>query len=518
MKIPLNIILYRLSADSIYETQNIDLSQGYNGVKLFSSDNYAADNYSNYLYIISPDILQEPAFKETPDSFLCICSEAKPDMNFVSKNISLVLLFTNESFSSVFNRTLDIFHDFNDWDKEFHLSLLNKAPLQTLLNLSRTYLVHPMVVLDRNYSLLGFMKVPGCVDPIMESILSEGYVTPEIMTRLRQDGLISTSETGDNPLINYYCLTTEKCYYSMMYRFYSNDHIVGYALIFQCNVHPKTNFLYLMNLVAENIRLYFQQERYSSRSSSDMCESLLPEIMEHPETPEKQYADQISYIPGLEMKGHFLLAHVDYNNRSELPFSFVCWSLRNSIPDLKPFVYRNILYVLRMLAEEDNFDCFLSPDEEEIFKRSFRGCISVCGISGTFFTLLDLPMAAKQCQEAIQLGTEVMGNGHIFYRFSDVHTHYLLKELKHTLPMQMIFSPCYTVLKQYDKEHNTDLCYVFMQYLTHGRNINQTSAAIFLHRNTVMNKVKKAISVMHNEFEDTQTLMAFILSYLNDHM
>lgn len=518
MKIPLNIILYRLSANSIYETQNIDLSQGYNGVKLFSSDSYITNNHSNYLYIISPDILQRPALKETQGSFLCICSGAKPDMNFVSKNISLVLLFTNESFSSVFNRTLDIFHDFNNWDKEFHLTLLNKAPLQTLLNLSQTYLVHPMVVLDRNYSLMGFMKVPGCVDPIMEDILSEGYVTPKIMTRLRQDGLISTSETGDNPLINYYCLTTEKCYYSMMYRFYSNNHIVGYALIFQCNVHPKTNFLYLMNLVAENIQLYFQQERYSNRSSSDMCESLLSEIMEHPETPEKQYADQISYISGLEMKGHFLLAHVDYNNRSELPFSFVCWSLRNSIPDLKPFIYRNILYVLRMLAEEDNFDCFLSPEEEEIFKRSFRGCISACGISRTFFTLLDLPMAAKQCQEAIQLGTEVMGNGHIFYRFSDVHTHYLLKELKHTLPMQMIFSPCYTVLKQYDKEHNTDLCYVFMQYLTHGRNISQTSAAIFLHRNTVMNKVKKAISVMHNEFKDTQTLMAFILSYLNDHM
>ena len=84
--------------------------------------------------------------------------------------------------------------------------------------------------------------------------------------------------------------------------------------------------------------------------------------------------------------------------------------------------------------------------------------------------------------------------------------------------MQMIFSPRYTVLKQYDKEHNTDLCHVFMQYLTHGRNINQTSADVFLHRNTVMNKVKEAISVMHNEFEDTQTLMAFILSYLNDHM
>lgn len=518
MKIPLNIILYRLSANSIYETQNIDLSQGYHGVKLFHANDDTPCDHTNYLYMISPDDLQEAALKSAPGSFLCICPAGAPVMDSLSENISLVLFFTDESFSSVFNRTLDIFHDFNDWDKDFHLALLNEAPLQRLLDLSQTYLVHPMVVLDRSYSLLGCIQVPGCVDPIMESILSAGYVTPDTMARLRQDGLLSTSETGENPLINYYCLTTKECYYSMMYRFSSNNHTVGYAIIFRCNVHPKTNFLYLMNLVAENLRLYFQQERYRSRSTSDMYESLLAEIMEHPEAPAKQYEDQVSYIPGLEMKGHFLLAHVDYNSRSELPNSFACWNLRNSIPSLKPFVYRNTLYVLRMLAEEDNFDCFLSPEEEEIFHRSFRGCLSACGISGTFFTLLDLPMAAKQCREAIQLGTEVKGNGHVFYRFSEVHTHYLLKELKRTLPMQMIFSPCYTVLKQYDKEHNTDLCHVFMQYLTHGRNINQTSAAVFLHRNTVMNKVKKAISVMHNEFEDTQTLMAFILSYLNDHM
>ena len=83
--------------------------------------------------------------------------------------------------------------------------------------------------------------------------------------------------------------------------------------------------------------------------------------------------------------------------------------------------------------------------------------------------------------------------------------------------MKMIESPCYMVLKQYDTEHNSNLCEVFMSYLENGRNINQTSNAIYLHRNTVLNKVKKAEAVMQDACKDYQTMIAFVLSYLEDH-
>ena len=79
------------------------------------------------------------------------------------------------------------------------------------------------------------------------------------MERLRQDGLISTSEQAENPLISWYSLTTHDCYYSMMYRFKTNGHTVGYALIFHCAVHPRTNYLYLMNIVAETCSYSFSR-------------------------------------------------------------------------------------------------------------------------------------------------------------------------------------------------------------------------------------------------------------------
>ena len=131
---------------------------------------------------------------------------------------------------------------------------------------------------------------------------------------------------------------------------------------------------------------------------------------------------------------------------------------------------------------------------------------------------MDLPTAAAQAREALALGTSgEEAPAPSFYSFSDYYAKYLLQELKKTGVVKMAASPCYEVLRQYDETHNGDLCYIFMQFLKYGRNINQTATAIFQHRNTVLNKVKKAVSIMQNECEDYQAHIAFILSYINDH-
>ena len=517
MQLPLNVILYQLSANSLYESQNINLTTDYDGVKFFDI-NFTLEDSKRYLYLLSEEMLRTYSDQITnSDTFLCVCQNRETHLNEFNHELSLVLLYSNDSFPTVFNKVLTIFHDFEVWDTNFHLALLKDRPLKELLELTNVYIVHPMVILDRNFSLLGYVKTSGTDDPIMDDILDAGYVTPDTMTRLRQDGLISTSEQAANPLINYYCLTTHECYYSMMYRFTANGHTVGYALVFRCSIHPKTNYLDLMNIISENLMLYFQQERFKSRSSSEIYESLFTEILDHPDAPSKQYEDQISFIPGLSMEGYFRLARVSYENISEMPYSFVSWNLRNATPNWKPFVHQNALYVLRFTSDSDKLGNFLSPDQETLFRNCMGGITYTCGISNTFFSLMELPTAVLQCNEAIRLGRLKDEKPREFYQFKDVFVPYILQELKRSFPSPMLTSPCYEVLKRYDRKNHTDLCEIFMHYLENGRSIGQTSNAIFLHRNTVQNKVKKAVSVMGNECDGSQAMVAFVLAYAGDH-
>lgn len=520
MQITLNVLLYRLSSNCNYETQHLDLSETFDAVKLFDLNAMISVNEDSYknIYIVTPQQLYEYADKirafnlHTRHTFFCVCNDTSCHVKDFHSTLSLILLYTESSFVEIFNKLLNIIHDFDIWDKNFHLALLRNSTMQELLDLSSQILSHPMIVLDSNFSLLGYYRTPDVQDPIMEYILKAGYVTPQVMARLRQDRLLSTSENADNPLINYYCLTTHDCYYSMMYRFMSNNHVVGYALIFQNRIHPKTNYLYLMNMVAENLELFFRQKRFTDYPAFENYQLLLTEIIDNPTISQNQFEDQLTYIAGLNMNDCFLLAQLCYDNVSALPHSFLSWNLRNSFSTLKPFIYKNQLYILKTNVNLNAEKQFLTTEEETAFRELFKNHVFSCGISNIFFSLMDLPSAVRQCSETLK---QKHSAGNCFLYFEDITLQYLVRQLKKE-SFDLVKSPQYHLLKQYDEKHHTNLVEIFVAYLKNGRSITQTSAAIFMHRNTVLNKIKKAASVMHSECEDYQSQTTFILSYLND--
>ena len=56
MLIPLNVLLYQLSANSIYESQNIDLTGNFDNVQLFDQEQLNAE-FGDELYLVSDQVL-----------------------------------------------------------------------------------------------------------------------------------------------------------------------------------------------------------------------------------------------------------------------------------------------------------------------------------------------------------------------------------------------------------------------------------------------------------------------------
>lgn len=94
-----------------------------------------------YLYLMSEDILcsySSRLFEQqflTTDTFLCVCQNKDTHPEQFHPGLSLVLLYSDDTFPNVFNKVLTIFHDFEVWDTNFHLALLQNRPLKELLDL-----------------------------------------------------------------------------------------------------------------------------------------------------------------------------------------------------------------------------------------------------------------------------------------------------------------------------------------------------------------------------------------------
>ncbi len=521
MKLSLSIIL-TFCPEYEYEAQNTDLSAVYEGITLFDRDfSYVPSRH--YLQLIPSqmllkslhEILKSPVVAQS--TLLCACPDRSILPQGLPEEISIVFLYTRDSFRIVFNRLLHVFQIFETWDKALHIQTLNRRPVQELLDSSDDFLKYPTLILDPDFSVIAHCQKPGQDHELIAQIVNIGYVTPEMMASLRNLGLFPASALSGAPIISRYELTDGQHYYSILYRYANANRTLAYMLIFHCEDDPREEYIHQTNILSENLELYFRQESNFHQFSQETYESFLGKILDHPkQINRRQLEDQIKNIPDIRMDGQFLLARADWPDTDNHGKSFSCWNLKNSGLGLKPFIYRNILYILRDISGYETNNTFLTPDEKPLFEESFQRHKFTCAISNAFFSLTDLPIAVSQCEKALQLHGTDGGNANVYVRFEDISIQYLVGELENSAVLNLITSPGYQKLKLYDTEHHSDLRGIFMQYLQNNRNINQTAAAAYLHRNTVLNKIKQAISVMQDECDSYQSITAFIISYLKD--
>jgi len=72
--------------------------------------------------------------------------------------------------------------------------------------------------------------------------------------------------------------------------------------------------------------------------------------------------------------------------------------------------------------------------------------------------------------------------------------------------------PALIHLARYDTRHGTNLRQVLYHYLVFGGNIQRTAAALYMHRNTVMNKLKKISEMVSFDFSDGLLCQRLLLS------
>lgn len=86
-----------------------------------------------------------------------------------------------------------------------------------------------------------------------------------------------------------------------------------------------------------------------------------------------------------------------------------------------------------------------------------------------------------------------------------------------------LISPSVIELYRYDKKHNSDLLDTLFHYLLCGRNVSDTANVLYMHRNTVLNKIHKISSIIHAPLDNgnvqfTLLMSCFIINYYENYL
>ena len=72
--------------------------------------------------------------------------------------------------------------------------------------------------------------------------------------------------------------------------------------------------------------------------------------------------------------------------------------------------------------------------------------------------------------------------------------------------------PAVPTLTRYDREHHTDLRDVLFYYLLNDCNLTTTAAMLYMHRNTVNNKVNQIKKIIQLELDEPKLRQRLLLS------
>lgn len=141
-----------------------------------------------------------------------------------------------------------------------------------------------------------------------------------------------------------------------------------------------------------------------------------------------------------------------------------------------------------------------------------REHILFAGMSNCFQDIMQFSEYYFQALRAIELGIGTCDGPSLF-----VYKDYYLEHIKHIfLQKESADTFCHPKMKfllDYDREHRSQLAYTLYMYLIHERNLASASAAMEMHRTSLVYRFKKIYALIGDDFEDDRERLYLILSY-----
>ncbi|MCQ2512216.1 MAG: helix-turn-helix domain-containing protein [Lachnospiraceae bacterium] len=258
---------------------------------------------------------------------------------------------------------------------------------------------------------------------------------------------------------------------------------------------------------------------------------LLKKSIETGSLDRRSLDSELKQVLGWSNTGDFkvLLARASSQTKSSL--GAFCKSLINEYPGIIAFVYQQSIVIVTNLFrkfQEENYQKLLQFLQENNYR---------IGISNGFSSIYDTGMFYRQARIALDFGVtqeaekldaapqqpedsgerlpetpEEAQIPEIFY-FSDFALSYILDKATEEFDQHELSSPIYLRLEKYDREYNTDYLKTLKVYLFNNQNAVQTAKDLYIHRATIIYRIKRICEIGQTDLADPQELLHLYLTF-----
>ncbi|MBK5242732.1 helix-turn-helix domain-containing protein [Clostridium sp.] len=417
-----------------------------------------------------------------------------------SYNIPLFCLPQDTSQALVINNVLEYYtkhiQKLQNTIKYDYANLVNCITLDQgisqIIKQAAKMLGNPLVLTDESYNLVGYSSAKEVYDPVWQKIISSGYCSIDIVKVLRHEGFEKQLKEA-SPLF----LTSgdfSRYIRRLVTEIRIDDQLKGYMALLEYE-RPITSLDQdTLTFVASIVALEVSKLDTIAKARGSLVQELLKDLAEgniDSESIAHSRVISLEWILGKYLQVVIICNKENHHIDAEY-YSPIKSIISKSFPHSKASFTSNAIVVL---ASGNTID-FIKDTLFQIEK--FCKLHSLClGIGRTYNTLLEVSVSYKEAEKALLLATSLNRAGYIHY-YEDLAVYTLLENVKSNYKIH----PSLLNLIEYDKKEKTDYIKTLSIYLSCYQNVSHTAVKLFLHRNTVLYRIKKIEKILQRKLDN----------------
>lgn len=268
-------------------------------------------------------------------------------------------------------------------------------------------------------------------------------------------------------------------------------------------------------------RLYNRLANYTEapteRSNSPRFNEIWGKIMSDRTLTTSEIRDDLRKLPGLDEPFVQIVVAVFYQSDNvKIPYSRIMHQLKALIPNCCATVYDKEIVLLTTYKERR----FTFPFEFEQLNAVLEPYNGYMGISNGTRQLESIRALYQLTRRIVTLAheMEISCPGRV-YTFERLGTYMAIDlcakgfyEFVGDKGLLYLAHPAVIALARYDDENNDNLREVLYFYLFNDRSVALTANALYMHRNTVLNKIRKINQLLKLDLEDRHLRQRLLFS------
>lgn len=509
MKLSMEFINNRLDTEDTEISLNGCRNPYFNMIKIY---NNGITMENGVLYVC----MNEDEYPETSETVLAKDTGIVWISDSIPPDYLPVLKIKNQSaVGKIFNNIVGIFHYYNEWSRRVYLAAVQKKDIDDIFHFLNEVTPNPWYLADSSYRIVIAKKDQDMeeMSAIWKFLYNRKHLSLDIVLSLVSTGKLEEMNSRKRAYI------PEKSPFNIPFvsrNIYSAKGFIGHFYIIGVYNSLSQYEIEIADFFGDILGEIFSHDDSVFPTLGRYYDSFFVDLLEgnSPDNPELLHEVFRSFRWNLE--DIFVLAVFEGSGSSsgnDTINNLEIYMLE-SVHHCQCFIYRNELIVIFHTIKGDNETVDIMNERLRSSLNSIRMELGGrCGYSEAFSGIEEFMMLKFFYNQAHMAMEQIAGEKKKICGYKEIALTALCHSISENPFMQSIYHRSLRILKKYDQENDTMLYSTLKKYLENEQNAVQTAKELFIHRNTLINRLSRIQQLTNLDLSDVDTRIRLLLSY-----